>query len=543
MRKRGFADVAELSPSAFASRAAYLNARYCPSFAPPPPPPPPPGAPAFADEDALASATAEGAASFAALAQLAPPSSLKEGAADAPWAAAVRAARAVAEPAAARDTVVRHAPFDDSAPRFRRGVVDDLAREMLADPSRIQAHFTQTVARHPGNVDDLRRLLLANNMQFGRLVGAAQEEAMKLVKLHRLAEPRRLSPLDVAILAASNVSSHIGMNLSGWSDIPKAGGSFGRFFSSEDVLERVVKRVRRVIDADTVFVDFSCGHNEFGRKLAQRRWVGFDIFPPNAEGACPKHFRLKNWFSVEALPGRPEQRAEALVGLNPPFGLQGRTASEFIAHTFFLPQPPRLLALITPKLTAALELVAGETAQWLADVRAAGAQAAAPHGPFPGTDDGWMRLADVYAVRAGSPAERAALRAAARHPALAAVPPPAWVVVEYNDTLCAGNAFYIPGSRSSDKSFRPAGSAAAPSNLAVVMGTAAAGAGAGLEDADGSRGMTIRNDDPPVFAILSRGDAIVHPDDVVVRKDFSVQRTLSGELEKRWRRYKPMSRG
>lgn len=533
------------APELFDSRAAYLNASYCASYVSPKHPT---SAAHAKSEDDLDEIAFHGQNSFASLALLSPPSSLDIEPKENAWRAALLFSTDLArrdELGCRRDAVIRHAPFDDAAvPKFpRRNQADELAERFLSEPALIFAHFRRTLleaSKAPGVISDLQRYLRVHvKPKLPPIETPALAEFIREFNIRGLVDATQYEPLKTAIFAVGSMSSRLGMKLDAWSaDKVKAGGTFGRYFSTEDVLQRIALVVRRYIDVATHFVDFSCGNNEFGRILKQLRWVGYDIFPPNAEGACPRHFRLKNWFSMQDLPGGLEHRAEALVGLNPPFGLKGITASEFISHTIFLRHPPRLIALITPGSTDILNLIASETAAWREKI--ARAVESAPHGAWGGNSDGYMRLLDVYAANC-SPADRIALRLRARHPALISYPPPKWVVLVYNEELCAGRAFYLPGSRTVDRSFRHGGAAVAgdfASNLAVVLShpSSSNGAGSGLEGAAESRGIPIAVEDIPIFAIISRGDAIVHPDDAIARKDFKIPSMTFKHAEK-WQRY------
>jgi len=406
------------------------------------------------------------------------------------------------------DFVARHAPFADPLEHGSRGFgrfvtgatfgaggameaveerlsITDFSARCAANATLLSRNVKHCLLRDaPAAAAALRalqaalaeRVMPAVHRARGEREKAAARAAASLEDLARDLQRRGADaePLWPLLKVAEHVSARAGLALGHWGG-SLAGGTFGRFFSKDDVFAAAAAALRPLVDADTVFVDFSAGTNAFGHALGLRRWVGFDIFPP--PDACPAHFRLKNWLAVEALPGSPADAREALVGFNPPFGPSGRMASRFIEKTFALPVPPRLVALITPPATPALLLVVAETNAWLARLKAA----APPAGALPPLP----RLRDVYAPAGGAPppaaGSRAAARAAARSPALAAHPPPEWVVVHYDVTLCAGQAFFLPGS---------------------------------VEEKTGAD-VGIRNEEPPVFAVLSRGDAIVSPADAV----------------------------
>lgn len=74
--------------------------------------------------------------------------------------------------------------------------------------------------------------------------------------------------------------------------------TYGRFFTGPAVMRAVVVAMRPWVLPDTdVYVDMSCGSNEFGAMLGTRRWFGVDIYPP-ATNAGRDHYRCLNWFDV-----------------------------------------------------------------------------------------------------------------------------------------------------------------------------------------------------------------------------------------------------
>lgn len=83
-----------------------------------------------------------------------------------------------------------------------------------------------------------------------------------------------------------------------------------------------------------MFIDFSCGKNEFVPLLSCKT-VAYDISP--CEGGI-----IQDWLTVSNVP------ENAIIGLNPPFGYQGRVAKEFIEHG--LKFSPKYLFLILPNM-------------------------------------------------------------------------------------------------------------------------------------------------------------------------------------------------
>lgn len=376
--------------------------------------------------------------------------------------------------AAQRSYVMLHEPF-----------AEPLMRELGADAGRgefetLCKELNSALFLHPSSGEALLTLQRFYNetikLPLARISSVADQNAYLATVEYKALEgafdgrnsDRAATPLRKLLADVRLLRSRVFSQISNWEGT-RTGGSHGRFFSKIDILGTVASYTRPLIDVDTVFVDFSCGYNNFGPLLGQRKWVGYDIFPPrDREGADPAHFRLKNYFDVERLPGSPTEQAEALVGLNPPFGPYGDTASKFLLHTIAMQQPPRLMALIIPADTPALALIVWETKLWLRALAGdARVQSLPPqHG---------KRLTDLYKeARATGCAVDAALRAAHVDPRLVLIPPPRWVVISYRDNVCTGLAFEQPGGS-----------------------------------------FSIANKDPPVFVVLSRGDAIVHPGDAV----------------------------
>lgn len=373
-----------------------------------------------------------------------------------------------------RDTIRRHEPFQESMYKVLgadcgrseyEAICQDLNAELFINPSsednlRALSHFYTRIVK-PG--------LAREASEAGQLQYLASIEWKVIEEMIEKSGPAT-STFRKLLSTARLLRNRVFLQIGTWANA-RMGGSHGRYFSKVDILHTIVSIVRPFVDASTIFIDFSGGYNNFGALLGQRKWVGYDIFPPkDRDGANPAHFRLKNWFDVERLPGSLAEQSEALVGLNPPFGTFGDTASLFIVHTLLMPQPPRLVALITPADTPVLALIVWETNRWLSAIAEDSRVRALP----PRSRD--SRLLDLYreAKATGGGTVEVAQRSAKRDPALDIVPPPRWVVVTYRDNVCQGLAFEKPG---------------------------------GL--------MSLANKDPPVFVIISRGDAIVSPRDAV----------------------------
>jgi len=107
------------------------------------------------------------------------------------------------------------------------------------------------------------------------------------------------------------------------------------------VLEDLAARCRPLLqETGASFVDFSCGRNDFAPLLGSH-FVAFDV--RRAENTA--EFRLQDWFATTRadLPTGP-----LAIGLNPPFGYQGKLARQFVEHA--LKFGPCLLFLILPRV-------------------------------------------------------------------------------------------------------------------------------------------------------------------------------------------------
>jgi len=84
------------------------------------------------------------------------------------------------------------------------------------------------------------------------------------------------------------------------------------FFTKKSVLETISIWVKPFVKKNDLFIDFSCGKNEF-IKLLRCKTKSYDIVPaPNST--------LMDWFRVIGLP------KGCIIGLNPPFGYQGKVS-------------------------------------------------------------------------------------------------------------------------------------------------------------------------------------------------------------------------
>eukprot|EP00250_Pteridium_aquilinum_P006808 c16649_g1_i1 orf=128-4696(+) len=131
--------------------------------------------------------------------------------------------------------------------------------------------------------------------------------------------------------------------------------SYGRHFTKSEKLEEIVDRLHWYVEKGDMIVDFCCGANEFSlfmrRKLEQTGkkcdYKNFDLIQTNNDF----NFSKRDWFQVkkEELPDGDR----LIMGLNPPFGVKGHLANQFIDHA--LKFRPKLIVLIVPKETERLD--------------------------------------------------------------------------------------------------------------------------------------------------------------------------------------------
>ncbi|KAL1300637.1 hypothetical protein AAHE18_18G196000 [Arachis hypogaea] len=131
--------------------------------------------------------------------------------------------------------------------------------------------------------------------------------------------------------------------------------SFGRHFTKIDKLKEIVDRLHWYVQNGDMVLDFCCGSNDFSclmkSKLEQMgkscSFKNYDLIQAKNDFS----FEKRDWMSVtaEELPNG----SQLIIGLNPPFGVNGYLANKFIdkALTF----KPKLLVLIVPKVTKRLD--------------------------------------------------------------------------------------------------------------------------------------------------------------------------------------------
>ncbi|KAI5066302.1 hypothetical protein GOP47_0018926 [Adiantum capillus-veneris] len=131
--------------------------------------------------------------------------------------------------------------------------------------------------------------------------------------------------------------------------------SYGRHFTKSEKLEEIVDRLHWYIDKGDMVVDFCCGANEFSlftrKKLEETgkkcEYRNFDLIQTKNEF----NFTKRDWFQVR--PDELPDGSKLVMGLNPPFGVKGNLATQFIDHA--LKFKPKLIILIVPKETERLD--------------------------------------------------------------------------------------------------------------------------------------------------------------------------------------------
>ncbi|GLT50941.1 hypothetical protein SLA2020_243960 [Shorea laevis] len=131
--------------------------------------------------------------------------------------------------------------------------------------------------------------------------------------------------------------------------------SFGRHFTKEEKLEVIVDRLHWYVQDGDMLVDTSCGSNDFswlmkakleetGKKCSYRN---YDIIQPKNDF----NFEQRDWLTVQTkeLP----KGLQLIMGLNPPFGVKGALANQFIDKV--LEFRPKLVILIVPQETKRLD--------------------------------------------------------------------------------------------------------------------------------------------------------------------------------------------
>ncbi|XAR55303.1 Histone-lysine N-methyltransferase [Bertholletia excelsa] len=131
--------------------------------------------------------------------------------------------------------------------------------------------------------------------------------------------------------------------------------SFGRHFTKVDKLKGIVDRLCWYVQDGDMVVDFCCGSNDFSCLLKEKlEEMGKSCSFRNYDLIQAKNnfnFEKRDWMTVgvEDLPSG----SQLIMGLNPPFGVHGTRANQFIDKA--LEFKPKLLILIVPRETKRLD--------------------------------------------------------------------------------------------------------------------------------------------------------------------------------------------
>ncbi|XP_020111332.1 protein ENHANCED DOWNY MILDEW 2-like isoform X2 [Ananas comosus] len=131
--------------------------------------------------------------------------------------------------------------------------------------------------------------------------------------------------------------------------------SFGRHFTKVEMLNEIADKLQCYVQNSDMVVDFCCGANDFSMLMKEKlEAAGKECFFKNYDIMPSKNhfnFERRDWMTVQ--PDELPTGSQLIMGLNPPFGLKGCLANEFInkALTF----KPKLLILIVPKETQRLD--------------------------------------------------------------------------------------------------------------------------------------------------------------------------------------------
>ncbi|KAH7286771.1 hypothetical protein KP509_32G022200 [Ceratopteris richardii] len=132
--------------------------------------------------------------------------------------------------------------------------------------------------------------------------------------------------------------------------------SYGRHFTKSEKLEEIVDRLHWYVSPGDMIVDFCCGANEFSlfmrKKLEETGkkcdYKNFDLIQTKNDF----NFSKRDWFQVK--PDELPDGNRLIMGLNPPFGVKGQLANQFVDHA--LKFKPKIIVLIVPKETERLDI-------------------------------------------------------------------------------------------------------------------------------------------------------------------------------------------
>ncbi|XP_043691278.1 protein ENHANCED DOWNY MILDEW 2-like isoform X2 [Telopea speciosissima] len=131
--------------------------------------------------------------------------------------------------------------------------------------------------------------------------------------------------------------------------------SFGRHFTKIDKLKEIADMLHSYVQPGDTIVDFCCGANDFSWLMKEKlEETGRKCSFRNYDHIQPKNdfcFEKRDWMKV--WPKELPTGSQLIMGLNPPFGVKGALANQFIDKA--LEFKPKILILIVPPETERLD--------------------------------------------------------------------------------------------------------------------------------------------------------------------------------------------
>jgi hypothetical protein len=117
-----------------------------------------------------------------------------------------------------------------------------------------------------------------------------------------------------------------------------------QYYTKKNILQEIVDWIRdlKLIDSEWNVIDFSCGFNFFAPALSPH-YKSFDLDPPNDANEINKIIK-SDWLQVS----QEEIPSPCVIGLNPPFGYQGKLLRDFVCKAISF--NPKFIAILHPNL-------------------------------------------------------------------------------------------------------------------------------------------------------------------------------------------------
>jgi len=234
-------------------------------------------------------------------------------------------------------------------PHVERPLLTPKLRQIVLEPatgngSAVSNLIARGVAVHPKHVDHADRELWLSAAYSEQYPSSPSSQEVDALMKDICANGGRLAPHHEKRVA--QLKSSVRTALNGLSINRVKYTTFSRHYTTAPVLQAIAKRIQSLLKPGDTYVDFACGQNSFGAMLTDPitklplPTVAFDILSPAEKTA---DFTRRPWHSVDAHSLPP---GELVIGLNPPFGHNGREAQQFVEHA--LCARPRMLVLIMP---------------------------------------------------------------------------------------------------------------------------------------------------------------------------------------------------